>query len=194
MLFDLSGPFHIFAMVINVGLIVHDKINLQNSVDLAAYYGASKQAEWLNVIAHNNYQIRQAWKLLTFRYRVLGSLGLLADGQSSVRPIPILLVWHQVKSMHLFQCFPPLGIGPVVCGPYYDLWEEGRPSGSTQPENKCKRPDFILPPFPNFNLSPVPFVSSLMTGLTQRTNRAREIYENSCNFKGAYSWFAAMSF
>ena len=28
--------FIFFAMVINVGLLVHDKINLQNSVDIAA--------------------------------------------------------------------------------------------------------------------------------------------------------------
>jgi len=62
-------------MVINVGLLVFQKINLQNSVDLAAYYAAMKQAEVLNVIAHTNYQIRQSWKLLNFRYRGLGSAG-----------------------------------------------------------------------------------------------------------------------
>lgn len=67
--------FLFFAMVINVGLLVHHKINLQNSVDLAAYYGAMKQAEGLNVIAHTNYQIRQSWKLLSWRYRMLGSAG-----------------------------------------------------------------------------------------------------------------------
>ncbi|HEX7674599.1 MAG TPA: Tad domain-containing protein [Bdellovibrio sp.] len=67
--------FLFFAMVVNVGLLVHHKINLQNSVDLAAYYGASKQAENLNAIAHMNYQIRQSWKLLAWRYRMLGSAG-----------------------------------------------------------------------------------------------------------------------
>jgi hypothetical protein len=67
--------FVFFAMVINVGLLVHQKINLQNSVDLAAYYGAMKQAEDLNAIAHINYQIRQAWKLLMFRYQQIGSGG-----------------------------------------------------------------------------------------------------------------------
>lgn len=67
--------FVFFAMIVNVGLIVHDKINLQNSVDLAAYYAAQRQAEMLNVIAHENYQIRQAWKLLAWRLRVLGDLG-----------------------------------------------------------------------------------------------------------------------
>lgn len=67
--------FLFFAMVINVGLLVHHKINLQNSVDLAAYYGAMKQAENMNVIAHTNYQVRQSWKLLAWRYRMLGSAG-----------------------------------------------------------------------------------------------------------------------
>lgn len=67
--------FVFFAMIINVGMIVHDKINLQNSVDLAAYYGAQRQAEILNAIAHQNYQIRQANKLLAWRIRVLGDLG-----------------------------------------------------------------------------------------------------------------------
>lgn len=63
-------------MVINVGLLVHHKINLQNSVDLAAYYGAMKQAEVMNAIGHVNYQIRQSYKLLTWRYRVLGTAGV----------------------------------------------------------------------------------------------------------------------
>lgn len=67
--------FVFFAMAINVGLVVHDKINLQNAVDLAAYYGAAKQAEIMNQIAHINYQMRQNYKLLVWRYRVLGTLG-----------------------------------------------------------------------------------------------------------------------
>ena len=68
--------FILFAMSLNVALVVHDKINLQNSVDLAAYYGAMKQAEMMNTIAHINYQIRQSWKLFVWRYRVLGNMGL----------------------------------------------------------------------------------------------------------------------
>jgi len=67
--------FVFFAMVINIGLLVHDKINLQNAVDLGAYYGAQRQAEILNEIAHINYQIRQDNKLLAWRYHVLGTLG-----------------------------------------------------------------------------------------------------------------------
>ncbi|MBY0383872.1 Tad domain-containing protein, partial [bacterium] len=52
--------FVFFAMSINVGLVVFDKINLQNSTDIAAYYAAQKQSEMLNQIAHINYQLRQA--------------------------------------------------------------------------------------------------------------------------------------
>ncbi len=68
--------FLFFAMIVNVGLLVHHKINLQNSVDIAAYYGASKQAEVLNAISHVNYQIRQSWKLLVWRQKVLGTAGI----------------------------------------------------------------------------------------------------------------------
>lgn len=68
--------FVFFAMSINVGLVVHDKINLQNSVDLGAYYAAAKQAEMLNQVAHINYQMRQAFKLLAFRIRVVGSMAI----------------------------------------------------------------------------------------------------------------------
>lgn len=63
------------AMVLNVGLVVHDKINLQNSVDLGAIYAAQKQAEVLNAISHINYQMRQSYKLLVWRYLVLSQIG-----------------------------------------------------------------------------------------------------------------------
>ncbi|MCS6838591.1 MAG: pilus assembly protein TadG-related protein [Bdellovibrionaceae bacterium] len=79
--------FIFFAMVINVGILVHHKINLQNSVDLAAYYGGMKQAEVLNAIAHVNYQMRQSWKLFTFRYRIYGMAGN-QDNQNNVPNIP----------------------------------------------------------------------------------------------------------
>ncbi len=67
--------FICLAMVINVGMVVHDKINLQNSVDLAAIYAAQKQAEVMDAMAHINYQMRQSYKLLAWRYLVLGNSG-----------------------------------------------------------------------------------------------------------------------
>ena len=66
--------FILFAMSLNVAMVVYDKINLQNSLDLASYYGAKKQSEVLNAMAHINYQMRQNWKLLAWRYRILGTV------------------------------------------------------------------------------------------------------------------------
>ncbi len=68
-----------FGMTINVGMIVHDKINIQNAVDFTSMYVAQRQAEMLNAIAHFNYQIRQAHKLLSYRYVVLGTAGIAND-------------------------------------------------------------------------------------------------------------------
>ena len=81
--------FVLFALVINVGLIVHHKINLQQSTDLAAYYGAMKQAEVLNVIGHINFQMRQAWKLMTWRYRIIGSFAYKPAAAGAEVGIPI---------------------------------------------------------------------------------------------------------
>ncbi len=85
--------FVFFAMTINIGLLVHDKINLQNSVDLAAYYGAQRQAEMLNLIAHTNYQIRQSWKLLAWRIRAVGDANRrthpMKAPSNQERPIPM---------------------------------------------------------------------------------------------------------
>ena len=78
--------FVFFAMIVNVGLLVHHKINLQNSVDIAAYYGAMKQAEMLNAIGHVNYQIRQSWKLMSFRYGQLGTAGAISNSQHPYAP------------------------------------------------------------------------------------------------------------
>lgn len=76
--------FVLFALLVNVGLLVHHKINLQQSTDLAAYYGAMKQAEMMNVVGHVNFQMRQAWKLLAWRYRILGSFGV--ENRTQVGP------------------------------------------------------------------------------------------------------------
>jgi hypothetical protein len=104
--------FLFFAMVVNVGLLVHHKINLQNSVDLAAYYGAMKQAESLNAIAHINYQIRQSWKLLAWRYRELGTAGVYSKahpydkiqrdivnyGGETIDPDPTFADWYNAPA------------------------------------------------------------------------------------------------
>lgn len=70
------------AFVINVGLFVKAKINLQNSVDAAAYAGASVQARQLTNIAYANWEMRNTYKEWMFKYYVLGQLGLLSNPYS----------------------------------------------------------------------------------------------------------------
>lgn len=64
------------AFVINVGLFVKAKINLQNAVDAAAYSGAATQARQLSNIAYANWEIRNTYKEWMFKYYVLGQIGL----------------------------------------------------------------------------------------------------------------------
>lgn len=127
--------FILFAMSLNVALVVHDKINLQNSVDLAAYYGAMKQAQTLNAIAHINYQIRQSWKLLAWRYRIMGN-----PYASTTSPAP--------RNDERSEFHPNTGAKKVyiVCTAYSDKDDKGwgafrlpddstwNPGGRTDPE------------------------------------------------------------
>lgn len=64
------------AFIVNVGLFVKAKINLQNAVDAAAWSGASTQARQLTNIAHLNWELRNTYKEYLFKYYVLGQLGL----------------------------------------------------------------------------------------------------------------------
>lgn len=63
------------AFIINIGLFVKAKINLQNSVDAAAYAGAAVQARQLTNIAYANWELRNTYKEWMFKYYVLGQLG-----------------------------------------------------------------------------------------------------------------------
>jgi hypothetical protein len=80
------------AFIINVGLFVKAKINLQNAVDAAAFSGAATQARQLTNIAYVNWEMRNTYKEWMFKYYVLGQLGLekgtnnLSDGKLNSSP------------------------------------------------------------------------------------------------------------
>ena len=169
--------FVLFAMSINVALVVHDKINLQNAVDLAAYYGAQKQAEILNAIAHQNYQIRQAWKLLAWRYRVLGTMGLSSG--SGLHPTRVPGV--QGDDSQVFWEIPEL------CVSYRDVWIDGA-AGNT--ENLCQKRQVNIPAIPFVPIR-APF-NGFNAALSQISQSLRNSYKTSCEFHGARNWeFAA---
>ena len=168
--------FVFFAMSINVALVVHDKINLQNSVDLAAYYGAQKQAEMLNVMAHINYQIRQSWKLLAWRYRVLGSMGLVRHPARNNPPF-------NEQNFFVPHIAP---LYPSICT-MYAFWEEADPR-----ENLCKRPYFSIPALPPVVVNPrFIFIPRIVDALVDMSNQAGDVLEGHCNDHSAYNyWFA----
>ncbi len=178
--------FVFFAMIVNVGLIVHDKINLQNSVDIAAYYAAQRQAEMLNAIAHQNYQIRQAWKLLAWRIRVLGDLGY--------KEHPM-----QLETGNLFQDVSAFDGGvsngnglikskwrPTVCV-NHGIW------GNTQ--NLCYNSKTVIPELPS-----IPTVNPFFPanfGIQAAVKRLKDIAKADCaatgpvNFELAIRWIKA---
>jgi Flp pilus assembly protein TadG len=67
------------AFIINIGLFVKAKINLQNAVDAAAFSGAATQARQLTNIANVNWEIRNTYKEWMFKYYVLGQVGLMKE-------------------------------------------------------------------------------------------------------------------
>lgn len=131
--------FLFFAMIINVGLLVHHKINLQNSVDLAAYYGASKQAEVLNAISHVNYQIRQSWKLLLWRQKVLGTAGAQVDN-SVIFPSEKLEagLTPQEQMAGGADPYQRIFVRPTFCITYAPFEVAGQRGSTGNTENTCK--------------------------------------------------------
>ncbi len=169
--------FVLFAMGINVALVVHDKINLQNAVDLAAYYGAQRQAELLNAIAHSNYQVRQSWKLLAWRYRVLGSMGM--SRPEYIHPA------RRGDTVEESYFIGQYGTNPPTCVTYAPNWVEVNPQ-----ENLCNDPNLQIPPLP-----PMRVIIGFPFNLAAKrlTDRLIEQFNMACAYHGAYNWWFAAS-
>lgn len=167
--------FVFFAMAINIALVVHDKINLQNSTDLAAYYVGMKQAELLNVIAHENYMIRQSYKLLAWRYRVLGTMGIY---NGNAHP-----VWTGDMGDNPW---PPAADRPSLCVTYKPTWKEV-PDG----ENLCNRENLRIPPLPEVKV--IAGFLGINAGIAALSRQLRNQFDRQCEKHGAYNWWFAMS-
>lgn len=130
--------FIFFALLINVGLVVHHKINLQHSVDLAAYYGAMKQAESMNAIAHVNFQMRQAWKLFTWRYRVLGTFGFQKSTSGGINAKLDFPFEARSSATNEFRYFGSFGkYGDSAATAYVNGNDNGIPDEKTNPAQTC---------------------------------------------------------
>ena len=186
--------------------MVHDKINLQNSVDIAAYYGAMKQAEMLNAIAHINYQIRQSWKLLTWRYRVLGSMGLTdvpSEPASWGNPV------SQTDTIdHPLPAYPNPGRGyPRLPGPYFFCVGHQHWGGFYEPHNNqpqrvgslndllCKDMDSTISPLTVPNVRGGGGFTGTLNNVRNLTIQMNNLLQEQCKNYGFNSWLlAAMSF
>lgn len=98
-----------FAFVINIGMLVNAKINLQNAADLAAYAGASVQARQLNHIGWLNYEMRRALKKYLFRYYVIGNIAMEPFPRNNPGPTGGEPRWAPRLAA------PPVYGVPVVC-------------------------------------------------------------------------------
>lgn len=76
------------AFIINVGIFVKAKINLQNATDAAAFAGAAVQARQLTNIAYMNWEMRNVYKEWMFKYYVIGGLNLPSIAESGIDPSP----------------------------------------------------------------------------------------------------------
>lgn len=163
--------FVAFAMAINIGLVVHDKINLQNSVDLAAYYAAQRQAEQLNIIAHENYMIRQSFKLLSWRYNVLGSSGRDDSPARNGGPMTEQVFEDQ----------------PSICVTYNQIFRDV--GNGSQGENMCRQKNVRIPRIPppgvvaGFNPINIIFNARVIS-LVRQLNQ-------TCQGYGGYNYFLA---
>jgi hypothetical protein len=187
--------FVFFAMVTNVGLVVHEKINLQNSADIAAMYGAQKQAEILNAIAHTNYQIWQAWKMLAFRVRVLGDFGRKDHPLRAALQTGALAPdteWPNVKYNPAGG--NPTGVYPPVVCVNHPGWMSGSPHIDNSETNICKSSGAELgtriPQLPNVRVVFPPvdaIVKSIFDGLNDQI-------QDQCVGAGGTNWMVAAKF
>ena len=76
----------LLAFIINVGLFVKAKINLQNATDAAAWAGAAVQARQLTNIGYLNWEMRNNYKEWMFKSYVLGQIALSTVKDTGITP------------------------------------------------------------------------------------------------------------
>ena len=178
--------FLFFSMMINISLILYDKINLQNSVDLAAYYGAQRQAEILNWVAAENYQLRQNYKLFAHRQRILGTVGHISS-PASVHPNSPQPPFSEEPTIS------KLSAEPVVCADTSVLNFDSSKRRGEANHSQCRAPDslrrYFPPPAPLIAIfNPINLYANLFV------ERRREDFYKDCKSTSALNWETASLF
>ncbi|MGZ3806672.1 MAG: Tad domain-containing protein, partial [Bacteriovorax sp.] len=166
------------AFIINVGLFVKAKINLQNAVDAAAFSGAATQARQLTNIAYANWELRNTYKEWMFKYYVLGQLGLvqynLADSKiSGKQKIDFLLPTPPISGFNDFDKYNV----PSIC------------IHNNSSHNIC--PIYALPGIPRFPAIGVAGISEIHEAFVNSlvATKGKDCSERSkINFLAAMAW------
>lgn len=188
--------FVFFAMMVNVGLLVHHKINLQNSVDLAAYYAAGKQAEMLNAVSHMNYQLHQSFKLLMFRYHQLGMSGMSKASDNTNHPYTapgnVFLPSSNNDTVIGSDTGVLNGIDTAFCLAYPPM------SHVNSDENYCKRKadqfKITLPGKPDVPTGLGDIFLGFAKALNASSQKLREIATHGCKQVTAINWMVLARF
>ena len=210
--------FILFGMTLHVALTVHDKINFQNALDLGALYGAKKQAEVLNAIAHINFQMRQSWKLLAWRYRILGTVtkdkGDYVQAPGMLRALPH--AWcpqNKTNKIHCALSHTPPPPSDVVCRrlesnassrriygngycdiPYHicvsaDAWQT---IYENKDEDFCQTKDIVIP-----TIEPMTVIAGFLGPVTSAAATQVQLisgFERQCKGQGVLNWLMAQVF
>lgn len=183
--------FILFAMTINVGMVVYDKINFQNSLDMAVYYGAKQQAEVLNAMAHINYQMRQNWKLLAWRYRILGNLLQDKGEHRDEGPKPY---WCPQNSHRTTGPCTEDGTTYFICISGH-LWKRGVQQSA---QNLCKKEGVSIPPITSSPIPSIPVFGHAMSPILNLAGagsaRLVNLVTQSCPLEETLNWLTAQLF
>lgn len=173
--------FVLFAMTVNIALTVHDKINLQNSVDLAALYGAKKQAEVLNAIAHINFQIRQSYKLLAWRFRIL----------STIPVTKYEIISNEWCPQNRDGTLTGTCEGRYAACFSADIWRRGIKATGSQEQNLCLNTDITIEdPQPIPPIFPAPY--NIDAAIRQM--QLKDDLNQSCNGESFINWLMTQVF
>lgn len=137
----------LMAFIINIGVFVKAKINLQNATDAAAYAGASVQARQLTNIAYLNWEMRNIYKEWMFKYYVLGGINLSGVVNTSGTSMNFTMDSYQTGTRPAFDSFN----FPSACIDF----------ASTGSVGLCTK--YMIPGLPRFK-------SSQVLGMSETTN------------------------
>ncbi|MBP5296240.1 MAG: hypothetical protein J6Y94_02785, partial [Bacteriovoracaceae bacterium] len=185
----LIGVMSMLAFVVNVGLFVKAKINLQNAVDAAAWAGAAVQARQMTTLAYLNWEMRNVYKECMFKFYVLGQFSLTdtrLDTSYALSPeqnghagmsFRMRQFYPRGHSHHNPKSFDPYNV-PSLCLHF---------GNDKSAKNICELYD--VPGIPRFETVGIPGISELHETLV---NNITKVKMNDCSRRSNYNFATAM--